>query len=103
VIQILDAIETYRELAIGLLDLYVSSASNRMNEIVKTLTVVSTIFIPLTFIAGVYGMNFDHMPELRWRYGYPIALAGMLGVAVALVLWFWRRGWLRSERWGARR
>jgi magnesium transporter len=103
VIQILDAIETYRELAIGLLDLYVSSASNRMNEIVKTLTVVSTIFIPLTFIAGIYGMNFDHMPELRWRYGYPLALGGMLLVAIALVLWFWRRGWLRSERWGVRR
>jgi magnesium transporter len=103
VIQILDAIETYRDLAIGLLDLYLTATSNRMNEIMKTLTVVSTIFIPLTFIAGVYGMNFQHMPELAWRLGYPLALALMLVVALALLAWFWWRGWLASARRSARR
>jgi magnesium transporter len=94
VLQILDAIETFRDLAIGLLDLYLSSISNRMNEIMKTLTIMATIFIPLTFIAGVYGMNFEHMPELAWRWGYALSLGLMAGVALGLVFWLWRRGWL---------
>ncbi len=94
--QILDVIETYREMAIGLMDVYLSSVNNRMNEIVKTLTIMASIFIPLTFIAGVYGMNFENMPELEWRYGYPAVWAVMLAAAAGLLLWFRRRGWLGS-------
>jgi magnesium transporter len=99
-VQIIELLESYREIASGLLDVYLSSASNRMNEIMKVLTVISTIFIPLSFIASVYGMNFDptrspwNMPELGWRYGYPFALGLMAGVAVTLLLFFRRRGWL---------
>jgi hypothetical protein len=70
-LQVLDAIESYREVTVGLMDVYLSSISHRLNEVMKTLTIMATIFIPLTFIAGVYGMNFDWMPELRWRWGYP--------------------------------
>jgi magnesium transporter len=97
-IQVIDMIETYRDLAGGLLEVYLSSVSNRMNEIMKVLTIISTIFIPLNFIAGVYGMNFDrsspyNMPELGWTYGYPAVLCVMLTVAVALVLYFRRKGW----------
>ncbi len=99
-VQIIDLLETYREIASGLLDVYLSSISNRMNEIMKVLTVISTIFIPLSFIAGVWGMNFDpgasplNMPELRWRWGYPAALAVMAATAGGLLIWFRRRGWL---------
>jgi len=99
-VQIIDLLETYREIAAGLLDVYLSSVSNRMNEIMKVLTIISTIFIPLTFAAGVWGMNFApdsspwNMPELRWRYGYPLALTVMAGTAGGLVLWFRRRRWL---------
>ncbi|RIL05964.1 MAG: magnesium and cobalt transport protein CorA [Proteobacteria bacterium] len=97
-LQVLDTVETYRDMAIGLTDVYLSSISNRLNEVMKTLTIVSTIFIPLSFIAGVYGMNFEFMPELRWRLGYPFALALMTGVAGGLLYSFWRRGWLRRRR-----
>jgi magnesium transporter len=98
-IQVIDMIETYRDLASGLLDAYLSSASNRLNEVMKVLTVISTIFIPLNFIAGVYGMNFKHesspfnMPELDWYWGYPFALSMMLAVALGLVVFFRRKGW----------
>jgi magnesium transporter len=92
--QTLDAIDTYREMVVGLMDLYLSSASHRMNEVMKTLTIVATIFIPLTFMAGVYGMNFDYMPELRWQWGYPAFWASMAGLGGILLLWFRRRGWL---------
>lgn len=98
-IQILDMVETYRELASSLMDVYLSSASNKMNEVMKTLTIISTIFIPLTFIAGIYGMNFNpeaspfNMPELNWYWGYPLVWVLMLGIAVALVYYFKRRGW----------
>ncbi|BAC88964.1 magnesium/cobalt transporter CorA [Gloeobacter violaceus] len=101
-IQIIDMVETYRELASSLTDIYMSSVSNRMNEVMKTLTVISAIFIPLTFIAGVYGMNFDpekspwNMPELEWYWGYPFSLVLMFIVAVGLVVYFWRRGWFES-------
>ena len=95
--QTLDAIETYRDMVIGLMDLYLSSASHRMNEVMKTLTIVATIFIPLTFVAGVYGMNFEHMPELHWRFGYPGIWLLMVGLAVGLVAWFRRRGWMDKE------
>jgi magnesium transporter len=102
-IQIIDMIETYRDLAAGMLDIYLSSVSNRMNEIMKVLTIISTIFIPLNFIAGVYGMNFhtDHpmnMPELDWPWGYPYALGLMATVAVLLVIYFQRKGWLTADR-----
>ncbi len=95
--QILDATETWREMSASLVEAYLSSVSNRMNEIMKVLTMISTIFIPLTFVAGVYGMNFQFMPETKSRWGYPLALAGMTAIAVALVLWFRRRGWLSGN------
>ena len=96
----LDIIETYREMVKSLTDLYVSSVSNRLNEVMKVLTIIATIFIPLSFIAGVYGMNFSHqaspwnMPELDWYYGYPGVLAVMAAVAVALLLYCGKKGWL---------
>ncbi len=100
VVQVMDMVETFREIASGLMDLYLSGVSNRMNEIMKVLTVISTIFLPMTFVAGVYGMNFDsasspyNMPELRWRYGYPFAL-GLMLFSVLVLLWFYRRkGWI---------
>lgn len=93
-VQVIETLESYRELLSGLHDLYLSLQSIRMNEIMKILTVITTIFIPLSFIAGVYGMNFSHMPELSWRYGYPVALGLMFGLALAMVLWFRRRRWL---------
>jgi magnesium transporter len=98
-IQVIDMIETDRDLAAGLLEVYLSSASNRLNEVMKVLTIISTIFIPLSFIAGVWGMNFRpeaspfNMPELNWFFGYPMALAIMVAVAGALVVYFRRKGW----------
>ncbi len=102
IIQLLDIVETYRELASSLMDVYLSSVSNKMNEVMKTLTVISTIFIPLTFVAGVYGMNFNpdasplNMPELNWYWGYPASLIFMGMVGLAMVYYFWRRGWFSS-------
>jgi magnesium transporter len=99
VMQLVDVVETYRELAASLLEFYASSVANRMNEVIKLLTVISTIFIPLGFLAGVWGMNFQpvskwNMPELGWAYGYPAAIAFMFAVALGLLAWFrWRR-WL---------
>ncbi len=99
-IQVLDTMETYRDVVAGLLDIYLSSLSHRMNEIMKVLTIYAAIFIPLTFIAGVYGMNFDpgsspwNMPELSWYWGYPLALGLMAAVAAALLIYFKRKGWL---------
>jgi magnesium transporter len=91
---VLDSIETYRDLSVSLMDVYLSSASNRLAEVMKTLTLVATIFIPLTFIVGIYGMNFDFMPELRWRWGYPVVWAVMLAIGGGLLVWFRRRDWL---------
>jgi magnesium transporter len=99
VVQAIDVIETYRELAGGMLDVYLSSQGNRMNEIMKVLTILSAIFIPLSFIAGVYGMNFDtevsrfNMPELHWVMGYPFALGLMAVVALVLIGYFKNKGW----------
>lgn len=107
-IQIMDLTETYRDLAASLTDLYLSSVSNRMNEIMKVLTIFSAIFIPLGFIAGVYGMNFDrsvsplNMPELGWYWGYPFALSVMAGVALGLLGFFWRKGWIGGRDVGPR-
>ena len=93
-IQIIDSVESLRDLASGLFDIYLSSASNRMNEIMKVLTIIATIFIPVTFIAGVYGMNFKVMPELSWRYGYFGVWAIMIAVMITMVLYFKRKSWL---------
>lgn len=95
-VQLLDMLETYRELASNLMDIYLSSLSNRTNEVMRVLTVISTIFIPLTFIAGVYGMNFEYMPELKWRYGYFLCWIIMSGIACSLIYFFWRKGWLSN-------
>ncbi len=93
-IQVIDAIETYRDLLSGMLDIYLSSISNKMNQIMQVLTIIGTIFIPLTFLAGVYGMNFQYMPELSWRYSYPILWALMLIITAIMILFFRRRKWL---------
>jgi magnesium transporter len=93
-IQVMDAVETVRDILSGMLDIYLSSISNRMNEVMKVLTIFASIFIPLTFIAGVYGMNFQYMPELAWRWGYPVVWLLMLGVGVALLWYFRRKRWL---------
>ncbi|HEY9813512.1 MAG TPA: magnesium/cobalt transporter CorA, partial [Candidatus Sericytochromatia bacterium] len=101
-IQVMDMVETYRELASGLMDVYMSSVSNKMNEIMKLLTVISSIFIPLTFVAGIYGMNFNtekspwNMPELNWYWGYPLCLGLMSAIALGLVIFFWKRGWFED-------
>lgn len=101
-VQVMDMVETYRELASGLMDVYLSAVGNRMNEIMKFLTVTSSIFIPLTFIAGIYGMNFNpekspyNMPELNWYWGYPLCLGLMAAIAFVLVFIFWRRGWFQN-------
>ncbi len=100
-IQVLDMTETYRELAGNLMDIYLSSLSNRMNEVMKVLTVISTIFIPLTFVAGIYGMNFEHMPELHWRWGYAGVWGVMLLVTVGMISYFRRKGWLGGGGKGA--
>jgi magnesium transporter len=91
--QIIDLVESYRELAGDLLDLYHSSVANRTNEVMKVLTVIATIFIPLTFIVGVYGMNFD-MPEFHWRWSYPLVWVVILATAGSMIYYFWRKGWL---------
>ncbi len=93
-IQVIDTIETYRDMLSGMLDIYLSSVSNRMNEIMKVLTIIATIFIPLTFIVGIYGMNFEYMPELRWRWGYFAVLGLMVAVGVFMVLFFRKKRWL---------
>ncbi len=93
-VQVMDLVENYRDIASSLVEIYLSSISNRLNEVMKVLTIITTIFIPLSFIAGVYGMNFEGMPELHSRYGYPLTLLVMLLVAIALVLFFRHKGWL---------
>jgi len=93
-IQVVDTVETYRDVIAGLLDIYLSSVSNRMNQVMKTLTIIATIFMPLTFLAGVYGMNFQYMPETRWHYGYFIALGVMTVLGVLMFLAFRRKRWL---------
>ncbi|AKT42781.1 magnesium transporter [Chondromyces crocatus] len=102
-VQVMDMVETFRELSSGLMDLYLSTVSNRMNEIMKVLTIISTIFLPITAIAGIYGMNFRHesspfnMPELDWYYGYPYSLMLMLGSVVGLLIYYRRKGWLGRD------
>ena len=92
--QVMDTIETFRDMLSGMLDIYLSSISNRLNEIMKVLTIVSTVFIPLTFVAGVYGMNFKYMPEINWRYGYPMVLCIMLVSLVSMLVYFHKKHWI---------
>ena len=93
-IQVIDTVESFRDMVAGMLDIYLSSVSNRMNEIMKVLTIFAAIFIPLTFIAGIYGMNFTSMPELSWRWGYPSVLIFMALSAAVLLFYFKRKKWL---------
>lgn len=93
-IQVIDTLETYREMVSGMLDIYLSSVSHKLNEVMKVLTIISTIFMPLTFLAGVYGMNFRHMPELEWPWGYPLAWSVMVGAALIMIRYFRRKKWM---------
>ena len=99
-VQVIETIENSREMVYSLYDTYMSNLSNRMNEVMKVLTIIATIFIPLTFIAGIYGMNFNpetspwNMPELNWYLGYPFSLALMLAMVVIMIMFFRRRKWL---------
>ncbi|UCD56205.1 MAG: magnesium/cobalt transporter CorA [Candidatus Hydrogenedentota bacterium] len=93
-IQVIETIETFRDTVSGMLDIYLSSTSNRMNEVMKVLTIIATIFIPLGFVAGLYGMNFDNMPELHWRWGYLAALSVMILVGLSMLAYFKRKKWI---------
>ncbi len=93
-IRVTESIESYRDILTGLLDIYMSSVSNKMNEVMKVLTVFASIFIPLTFIAGIYGMNFEYMPELKWKWAYPTLWIGFLAIPVALLVYFGKKKWL---------
>jgi magnesium transporter len=93
----MDVLEAHTDAVRNLSELYLTSVSNRVNEILRVLTIISTIFIPLSFVAGVYGMNFEHMPELRWRWGYPAILLVMGAMAGGMLLFFARKGWLRKS------
>ncbi|MDH5714031.1 MAG: magnesium/cobalt transporter CorA [Candidatus Aminicenantes bacterium] len=92
--QVIDTIETFRDMLSGMLDIYLSSISNRMNAIMKVLTIIATIFIPLTFIVGIYGMNFRFMPELEWHWGYPVVLLGMAVIVSLMLFYFRKKDWL---------
>jgi len=93
-IQVIDTIETFRDMLSGMLDIYLSSSSNRLNSVMKVLTVIATIFMPLSFIVGLYGMNFKFMPELEWRWGYPVVLIVMAVIAAWMLILFKRKKWL---------
>jgi magnesium transporter len=95
-VQVMDLLENYRDIASSLIEIYLSSLSNRLNEVMKVLTIITTIFIPLSFIAGIYGMNFTDMPELHSRYGYPLTLLAMAVVALLLLWYFRRKRWIGS-------
>lgn len=92
--QIIDTIETMRDIASEMMDIYLSSISNRMTAVMKVLTIIATIFMPLTFIAGIYGMNFRYMPELEWKYGYPLVLSVMAAIGLFMVWYFRKKRWL---------
>ena len=94
VIRVIETLDSYRDLINGMLEIYLSAVSNRMNEVMKVLTVFATIFIPLTFLVGIYGMNFDYMPELRWKWSYPILWLLFFLIPAGLLLWFRKRKWL---------
>lgn len=94
VTMVIDSIETFRDLLTGMMDIYLSSLSNRINEVMKVLTIIATIFIPLTFIVGVYGMNFKYMPEIEWHWGYFSVWLVMALLSLGMVLYFWNKGWI---------
>jgi magnesium transporter len=104
----MDLVESYREMSAALIEVHLSQVSNRLNEIMKVLTILAAVFSPLTFIAGIYGMNFHrdrspwNMPELDWYLGYPFALALMSATGLVTLGYFWRRGWI-GDRWAKRR
>ena len=93
-VRVVDINESLRDLVAGALEIYLSVVSNRLNEVMKVLTLVTTVFMPMSLVAGIYGMNFRFMPEIEWRYGYVFALSVMLVIAGTMVLWFRRRGWM---------
>ena len=93
-VRILDIVETHRELAGDLTDIYLSSMSNKLNQVMKVLTIIATIFMPLTFLAGVYGMNFKYLPEVYWRWGYAAFWGAIIAVTLVMLWLFWRKGWL---------
>lgn len=93
-IHVIDTLETFRDMVSGMLEIYLSSTSNRMNAVMKVLTMIATVFMPLTFIAGIYGMNFQYMPEIPWRWGYPAVLLVMAAVSISMVVYFRRKKWL---------
>lgn len=93
-IQVIDTIESFRDIISGLMDLYLSTVSNKMNEVMKVLTIMATIFIPLTFVAGIYGMNFKYMPELEWKWSYPILLILLIVIFCGMMFYFKRKKWL---------
>ena len=93
-IQIMDTVETFRDILGGMIEIYMSTLSNKMNEVMKVLTMITTVFIPLSFLAGVYGMNFQHMPELEWKYGYAVVMLVMLVLAYGMVVYFRRKKWI---------
>ena len=93
-IQVIDTVETFRDIMSGLLDIYLSSVSNRMNEVMKVLTVIATIFIPLTFITSLYGMNFHYMPELGWRWGYPLVWLSIIVISSGMLIYFRQKNWI---------
>jgi magnesium transporter len=99
-VQTSEVTELYREMVTGLMNTYLSSIANRTNEVMKVLTIVATIFIPLTFLAGIYGMNFEHMPELHSRWAYPMIWVTMLIVASSMLVFFWRKGWIGPSNSG---
>jgi magnesium transporter len=94
VVQIVDTIETLREMVSSGLDIYLSSISYRLNAVMKVLTIITTIFMPLTFIVGIYGMNFEHMPELKWEWGYPLVLGLMVAIVIAMLGFFKGKKWI---------
>ncbi len=93
-IQIIDTVETLRDMLSGMLDIYLTSISNRLNAVMKVLTIIATIFMPLTFLAGIYGMNFKYMPELEWKWGYPLILLIMFSIGISMLFYFKRKKWL---------
>jgi magnesium transporter len=93
-IQVIDNIETYRDMLSGMMDIYLSSVSNKMNEIMKVLTTIATIFIPMTFLAGLYGMNFKHMPELELKWAYPAFWIIIIVIFISMIIWLKRKKWL---------
>jgi magnesium transporter len=93
-LRITESIESYRDILSGLLDIYISSVSNKMNEVMKVLTVFASIFIPLTFIAGIYGMNFEYMPELKWKWAYPTLWISFITIPIVLIIYFRKKKWL---------